>query len=111
MLFRSGALEGVVAGKPPYMAWEVEVRSIEELTVALEFNPTIVMLDNFSDTGIRDAMSILSAASHRPMVEASGGVRPERLATLKGLGVDAVSAGFLTTHAPNVDISMRVSAL
>lgn len=106
-----GALEGVVAGMPLNMAWEVEVRNIDELRIALEFHPTIIMLDNFSDEGIAEAMPIIVSAARRPMVEASGGVRPERLAALKALGVDAVSAGFLTTHAPNVDISMRVSAL
>jgi len=105
-----GALEGVVAGKPPKMAWEVEVRNLDELRVALEFCPTFVMLDNFTDAGIGEAMALITAAKNRPMVEASGGVRAERLAALKALGVDAVSSGFLTTHAPNVDISMRLSA-
>lgn len=104
------ALEGVVAGKPENMAWEVEVRSLDELRVALEFRPTFVMLDNFSDVGIGEAMAVITACKSRPMIEASGGVRAERLSVLKGLGVDAVSSGFLTTHAPNVDISMRLSA-
>ncbi len=103
-------LEGVVAGKPENMAWEVEVRSIDELRVALEFRPTFVMLDNFSDAGIGEAMAVITACKSRPLIEASGGVRAERLSVLKGLGVDAVSSGFLTTHAPNVDISMRLSA-
>ncbi len=103
------ALQGVVAGKPPNLPWEVEVRNLEELRVALEFAPTIVMLDNFSDDSIREAMAVVGAAAHRPLIEASGGVRAERLRALQGLGVDAVSSGFLTTHAPNVDISMRLS--
>jgi nicotinate-nucleotide pyrophosphorylase (carboxylating) len=104
-----GALEDVVAGKPPYMTWEVEVRSIEELRIAQEFSPTIIMLDNFSDDLIREAVKEVKAHTSRPLLEVSGGVTKERLATLATLGVDVVSIGALTTRAPNVDISMRIS--
>ncbi len=104
-----GALERVSGSKPPYMPWEVEVRNMEELAVALEFRPTVIMLDNFPNEGIRAAMQAIAAAPQRPLVEVSGGITKERLAALRELGVDAVSAGFLTTHAPNVDISMRVN--
>lgn len=103
-----GALERISERKPLYMPWEVEVRSLDELRVALEFKPTIVMLDNFSDALVKDAMKLLAQAPHRPLVEVSGGITKERLGPLKGLGIDAVSAGFLTTHAPNVDISLRM---
>jgi nicotinate-nucleotide pyrophosphorylase (carboxylating) len=103
-----GALASVVRGKPLYMPWEVEVRSLDELLIALEFSPTIVMLDNFSDDHISEAMKVVVARSSRPLVEVSGGVTKERLALLSTLGVDAVSMGALTTQAPNVDISMRI---
>lgn len=101
-------LANVVADKPLYMPWEVEVRSLAELAVALEFSPTIVMLDNFSDVLIAEALKSISAQQRRPLVEVSGGVTPERLAALASLGVDAVSMGALTTRAPNVDISLRI---
>lgn len=104
------ALESVRAQKPDGMRWEVEVRNLDELTVALEFSPDVIMLDNFSDEAIRDAMATLGASQSRPLIEVSGGVRSDRLRTLQSLGVDAVSAGALTTQAPNVDISMRISA-
>jgi nicotinate-nucleotide pyrophosphorylase (carboxylating) len=104
-----GALGDVVAGKPPYMTWEVEVRNLEELRIAQEFSPDIIMLDNFSDDLIRQAVEIVKARTPRPLLEVSGGVTKERLATLATLGIDAVSIGALTTRAPNVDISMRIS--
>ncbi len=104
-----GALGDVVAGKPPYMRWEVEVRNLEELRIAQEFTPDIIMLDNFSDDLIRQAVEIVKGRTPRPLLEVSGGVTKERLATLAMLGVDAVSIGALTTRAPNVDISMRIS--
>jgi nicotinate-nucleotide pyrophosphorylase (carboxylating) len=104
-----GVLGGVVAGKPPYMRWEVEVRNLEELQIAQEFFPDIIMLDNFSDDLIRQAVEKVKGRTPRPLLEVSGGVTKERLATLVTLGVDAVSIGALTTRAPNVDISMRIS--
>lgn len=104
-----GALGDVVAGKPPYMTWEVEVRDLEELRIAQDFSPDIIMLDNFSDDLIRQAVEVVKARTPRPLLEVSGGVTKERLATLATLGVDAVSIGALTTRAPNVDISMRIS--
>ena len=103
-----GALADVVAKKPLAMPWEVEVRNLEELNVALSFNPTIVMLDNFNDDALKDAVALVRAATHQPMIEVSGGVSKERLAKIQEAGVDAASVGALTTRAPNVDISMRI---
>jgi nicotinate-nucleotide pyrophosphorylase (carboxylating) len=104
-----GALSDVVRGKPPYMSWEVEVRNLEELRIALEFSPDIIMLDNFTDDLIRQGVEIAKGSSPRPLIEVSGGITKERLAALATLGVDAVSLGALTTRARNVDISMRIS--
>jgi nicotinate-nucleotide pyrophosphorylase (carboxylating) len=103
-----GALADVVAKKPLYMPWEVEVRNLEELKIALSFNPTIVMLDNFNDDALKDAVALVKSAAHQPMIEVSGGVSKERLAKIQAAGVDAASVGALTTRAPNVDISMRI---
>ena len=103
-----GALADVVAKKPLYMPWEVEVRNLDELKVALSFNPTIVMLDNFNDDALKDAVALVKTAAHQPMIEVSGGVSKERLAKIQAAGVDAASVGALTTRAPNVDISMRI---
>lgn len=103
-----GALADVVAKKPLYMPWEVEVRNLEELKVALSFSPTIVMLDNFNDDALKDAVALVKSAAHQPMIEVSGGVSKDRLAKIQAAGVDAASVGALTTRAPNVDISMRI---
>jgi nicotinate-nucleotide pyrophosphorylase (carboxylating) len=105
-----GALADVVANKPLYMPWEVEVRTIDELRIALEYKPTIIMLDNFLDTTIVEAVKIIRALPEPPMIEVSGGITRERLVKIRLAGADAVSVGALTTQAPNVDISMRISA-
>jgi len=105
-----GALVDIVANKPLYMPWEVEVRTIDELQVALEFKPTIIMLDSFEDSTIVEAIKIIRALPEPPMIEVSGGISRERLVKIRLAGADAVSVGALTTQAPNVDISMRISA-
>lgn len=105
----NGALADVVAKKPSGMSWEVEVRNLEELAVALSFNPTMIMLDNFQDASLKDAVALVGRSPQRPLIEVSGGVSKDRLATIKAAGVDAVSVGALTTQAPNVDISMRIT--
>jgi nicotinate-nucleotide pyrophosphorylase (carboxylating) len=105
-----GALAAVVVGKPFYMPWEVEVRSLDELAIALEYKPTIVMLDNFSDDLVHGAVKLINESSHKPLIEVSGGMTLERIQRLQGSGIDAISMGSLTTAAPNVDISMRISA-
>lgn len=105
-----GALATVADKKPLYMPWEVEVRTLEELSIALEYKPTIVMLDNFADDTIAEAVKIVHTESDPPMIEVSGGITKERLARIFAAGADAVSVGALTTQAPNVDISMRIVA-
>lgn len=104
----TGALADVVAQKPPGMPWEVEVRDLEELRTALSFAPTMIMLDNFKDEALTEAIGVVRASGHKPMIEVSGGVSKARLSVIAATGVDAVSVGALTTQAPNVDISMRI---
>ena len=103
-------LERVQADKPLYMPWEVEVRDLEELEIALSFAPSIIMLDNFSDERVAEAMALVRTVDNPPMIEVSGGVGIDRLERLAELGIDAVSVGALTTKANNVDIAMRIEA-
>jgi nicotinate-nucleotide pyrophosphorylase (carboxylating) len=103
-------LERVQADKPIYMPWEVEVRDLEELEIALSFAPSIIMLDNFSDERVAEAMALVRTVDNPPMIEVSGGVGIDRLERLAELGIDAVSVGALTTKANNVDIAMRIEA-
>ncbi len=104
----TGALADVVAHKPPGMPWEVEVRDLHELRIALSFAPTMIMLDNFKDEVLTEAIGVVRASGHKPLIEVSGGVSKARLSVIAASGVDAVSVGALTTQAPNVDISMRI---
>jgi nicotinate-nucleotide pyrophosphorylase (carboxylating) len=82
---------------------ECEVDTHDQLVEALDAGADIVMLDNFSDDSVRDALETVDG---RAFVEASGGITLERIATLGTLGVDAISVGALTHSAPSSDLGL-----
>ncbi len=100
------AIEEARAGAPHGLKIEVEVDTLEQLDEALAAGAEIVMLDNFSDARIEQAMAHVGACKPRPLVEVSGGITLERLPGLAQLGVDVVSVGALTHSAPAVDLSL-----
>jgi nicotinate-nucleotide pyrophosphorylase (carboxylating) len=87
---------------------EVEVESLDALDQALAAGAEIVMLDNFTDELVAEGVR---RAKGRALVEVSGGVTLERIATLARLGVDLVSIGALTHSAPAADISLELEPL
>jgi len=97
--------------KPLYVPVEVEVRTMTELREALEFDLSGIMLDNMSDEGVAEALTLIRARVPKLPVEVSGGLTAERLKRLSALGVTLVSMGSLTTQATNCDISMRIEAM
>lgn len=87
---------------------ECEVRDIRELREAIKGVPDIIMLDNFNDQMIGEALKILELELPHCQVEVSGGINEERLTVLKKLGVPMISLSALVTKARWVDISMRL---
>ncbi|HVC23839.1 MAG TPA: carboxylating nicotinate-nucleotide diphosphorylase [Candidatus Dormibacteraeota bacterium] len=84
---------------------EVEVRSQEELLVALEAGVGRVLLDNFSPVQVADAVRLIQ---HRAAIEVSGGVSLENLAEYAAAGPDYISVGRLTHSAPALDLALKV---
>ncbi len=82
---------------------ECEVDTRSQLDEALKAGADIIMLDNFDDDAVRDA---LDAIGDRAVVEVSGGITLERVATLGALGVDVISVGALTHSAPSCDLGL-----
>ncbi len=85
---------------------EVEVETIDELKQAIAAKADIVMLDNFSDTMLKEAETLEFGETQ---VEWSGNVTEELLPTLaKQPLIDFVSMGVLTKNCVAVDLSMRI---
>ena len=88
----------------PELPIEIEVESLEELSLALEHKADIIMLDNFS---IADLSLAVKTNNGRAKLEASGNVSTENLVSLAETGVDYISIGQLTKHVKAIDLSMR----
>lgn len=101
-------LKKIVADKSDRIKLEVEVRDMEELTTTLNFPVDIIMLDNFNNEQIREAIKIIKENNSDILIEISGGIDSKRMLELKELGVKAVSTSKLITQAKGVDISMKI---
>jgi len=97
------AIERAQAYAPHTCRIECEVDTSEQLVEALSAGADIVMLDNFNDEEVRDAMALVDG---RAIVEVSGGITLERVAALGALGVDVISVGALTHSAPSSDLGL-----
>ena len=84
---------------------QVEVENLTELEAAIDAGADAILLDNMDDTTLARAVELAGA---RALLEASGGMTPERLPRLDGMGLDRVSMGGLIHQARWVDLSMRV---
>jgi nicotinate-nucleotide pyrophosphorylase (carboxylating) len=82
---------------------ECEVDSQEHLEEAISAGVDIVMLDNFSDEAVRDAVGFIAG---RALIEVSGGITFERIPVLAELGVDVISVGALTHSSPSCDLGL-----
>lgn len=82
---------------------ECEVDSLDQLREALDAGADIVLLDNFDDDALPEAVGIVDG---RAFVEVSGRVSLERIPAIAGAGVDAISIGGLTHSAAAVDFGL-----
>lgn len=97
------------SGAPHGMKIEVEVDTLDQLDQALASGVDIVLLDNFSNADVEEAVRRVRARTPRPLVEVSGGVTLARLPELARAGVDLVSVGALTHSARAVDLGLDVT--
>jgi nicotinate-nucleotide pyrophosphorylase (carboxylating) len=97
------AIERARAHAPHTCRIECEVDTRSQLEEALAAGADIVMLDNFNDDEVRDALVLIDG---RATVEVSGGITLERVAALGALGVDVISVGALTHSSPSCDLGL-----
>jgi len=95
---------------PHYAAVEIEVKSLNELSLILESEANIsaVLLDNFSQKDLAKALDMIKRSGKKVLVEVSGGVKEENLDRFLIQGVDYLSSGAITHSVKAVDISFKV---
>ena len=84
---------------------EVEVRTLAELTEALDSKVEIIMLDNMNCDQMKEAVEI---ADGRALLEASGNITSENIRQVAETGVDIISLGALTHSVKCFDVSMKI---
>src|ERR1700746_3286480 len=93
---------------------EVEVRTLDELEIALTNGAEAILLDNMSPEDVRRAVERCSTLDERKSggripIECSGGIRLENVRAYADSGVDFISVGLLTHSTHAADMSMRVA--
>lgn len=90
----------------PEMPVEIEVESIDELNKALTAGADRVLLDNFTNEQLVEAVKICDG---KIPLEASGNVTLDSIHDIALTGVDFISTGALTKDIKAIDLSMRFS--
>jgi len=106
----AGSISGAIAAAKrasPGLKIEVEVESLAGLEEALAAAPDIVLLDNFDNATLAEAVALTRSRSQTIKLEASGNVTLETVRDIAATGVDYISVGGLTKHVRAVDLSMR----
>ncbi|HET6787702.1 MAG TPA: carboxylating nicotinate-nucleotide diphosphorylase, partial [Aquabacterium sp.] len=88
---------------------QIEVETLEQLREALAAGAVSILLDNFDEARMREAVAInQQITGGAALLEASGGVTLDQLRGIAATGVDRISIGKLTKDVKAVDFSLRV---
>ena len=90
---------------PHTLKIEIEVETVEEARQAIEAGADIILLDNMSLDGMRQAVEL---ARGRALTEASGGITLDNVRAVAETGVDFISIGALTHSPKALDISLEL---
>ena len=92
---------------------EVEVTNLTQLEEAIRAQADWILLDNMPLEDLRLSVikrNHLAIHSHRPMLEASGGVNFNNIRAVAQTGVDYISVGALTHSVTAADISLEIES-
>ncbi|MCB0309419.1 MAG: carboxylating nicotinate-nucleotide diphosphorylase [Bdellovibrionales bacterium] len=92
----------------PNKSITIEIPNSEILKRLLPLNIERFLLDNMSEEEIKKCVDI---AKKKTILEVSGGVTKNNIATLCALGVDYISVGALTHSASAVDMNFKIELL
>ena len=105
------ALERALRNRRGSQVIEIEVRSIDELKLALEHGAEAVLLDNMTPEQIRQCVEFVAGLDGNVPLEASGGITLENVRAYAEAGVNFISVGALTHSVAAVDLSMRFAVV
>ena len=101
------ALERALRNRRGRQIIEIEVRSLDELKLALEHGAEAILLDNMTPEQIRQCVEFVGSLERRVPLEASGGITLKNVRAYAEAGVNFISIGALTHSVHAVDLSMR----
>jgi nicotinate-nucleotide pyrophosphorylase (carboxylating) len=96
--------------RKPGQTIDIEVRSREELELALDYGAESLLLDNMTPAEVKKSVGVVQDRGLDIPIEASGGITLENVRKYALAGPDYISVGSLTHSAPAVDLSMRITA-
>jgi nicotinate-nucleotide pyrophosphorylase (carboxylating) len=85
---------------------EIEVDRLEQLDLALDCRPSVVLLDNMAPEQLREAVRRRNARAPDVLLEASGGITLANVRAVAETGIDRISIGAITHSAPALDIAL-----
>src|ERR1700685_3664682 len=88
---------------------EVQVRTLDELELALANGAEAILLDNMTPEDVRTSAERCAKLERRIPLECSGGIRLKNIRAYAETGVDFISVGLITHSPPAVDMSLRVA--
>lgn len=91
----------------PDVPIQVEVETLDELDEAVTAGATLLLLDNFSDDDMREAVARCKRRDRAGIrLEASGNVTLATIRKIAETGVHRISVGALTKNVAAIDLSM-----
>src|SRR5712691_2681084 len=92
---------------------EVEATTPDQAVEAAHAEADIVLLDNMTPSEVKKSVSLLEARKLRDhlLIEVSGGITRENLASYIKTGVDVISVGAITHSAKAIDMSLELHRL
>ena len=100
-----GVSKAIAACGKSKLKIEVECDTVEQVAEAIKSNPDVIMLDNMKISDIKKSIKLINK---KALIEVSGGVNLETVASFSELKIDFISVGSLTHSARAVDIGLDV---
>ncbi|MCS3901149.1 carboxylating nicotinate-nucleotide diphosphorylase [Methanococcus voltae] len=93
---------------------EVEVDNNTQLREVINHNPDIIMLDNYNDSAIEEALDIINnyhLNGFKPIIELSGGITEKNVLNYAKHPIDVISMGCLIHSAKAVDLGLDLEKI